>query len=72
MKRVVAPAAASPEKLPARFPRCIWDVGSVLGCNMSTPRIFTGRGNFLTESDVWGGAEVRLAIGAGVWRSQLA
>lgn len=51
---------------------CSLDVSSVLGWNMSTPRIFMDRGNFLTELDLWGSAEVQLIIPAGVWRLQLA
>lgn len=48
------------------------DASSILGWNMSTPRIFMDRGNFLTKLDLWGGAEVQLIIPAGVWRWQLA
>lgn len=69
MKRVVAPAATSPEKLLAHFhvTGCILDVSSILGSNISIPRIFMDRGNFLIELDLWGSAEVQLIISAGVW-----
>lgn len=43
-----------------------------LGWTTSAPRIFMGKGNFLTELDLWGSAEVQLIIPAGVWRWQLA
>lgn len=62
---------AQAEKLLAHFP-CCWyglDVSSVLKWSISTPGIFMGRGNFVTELDLQGSAEIHLVIPAGttVW-----